>query len=135
MREHEPEKYEIYKRKIQERRNARRKENPWIRAKNAVFKRIYRVKRKKGIPAYDKNLSIGCDLHQFKSHLESLWKEGMSWDNYGVAPNGGRFWELDHIKALKNFDLTKYEDALECSHYTNIQPLWVDEHREKSKNE
>jgi hypothetical protein len=70
---------------------------------------------------------LGCSIDEFKQFLESQFKLGMSWENYGV--NG---WHIDHIKALSNFDLTKREEILEACHYTNLQPLWAKENRSKS---
>jgi hypothetical protein len=42
----------------------------------------------------------------------------MSWENHG------KIWEIDHIKACSNFDLTKLEEQQQCFHYTNLQPLF-----------
>jgi hypothetical protein len=42
----------------------------------------------------------------------------MNWGNHGVT------WEIDHIKACSNFDLTKLEEQKQCFHYTNLQPLF-----------
>lgn len=46
----------------------------------------------------------------------------MSWDNI----------HLDHIKPVSKFDLTNEEELLDCCHYTNLQPLLVDDNLEKS---
>ncbi len=51
-------------------------------------------------------------------YIETLFKEGMSWDNYGA-------WHLDYIKSLVLFDLTGREQFLQAAHYTNLQPLWA----------
>lgn len=45
---------------------------------------------------------LGCSVEFLKEYLESKFRPGMSWDNYG--PNG---WHIDHIKPLGSFDLTK----------------------------
>lgn len=63
---------------------------------------------------------IGCSWYDLKNHLESLFLEGMNWDNYGI--NG---WHIDHIIPCNSFDLTKKEEQLKCFHYTNLQPLWA----------
>ena len=42
----------------------------------------------------------------------------MTWKNHGTI------WEIDHIKACSNFDLTKLEEQKQCFHYTNLQPLF-----------
>ena len=62
---------------------------------------------------------IGCSVQKLKQHLESQFKEGMFWDNYGF-----RGWQIDHIIPCDKFDLTDSEQQKECFHYTNLQPLW-----------
>ena len=32
-------------------------------------------------------------------------------------------WEVDHIKAISNYDLNNVEQQLECFNYKNLQPL------------
>jgi hypothetical protein len=60
---------------------------------------------------------LGCNKTQLFSHLVSLFKEGMTGDNYGE-------WEIDHIRPICSFDLTDMEQMKQCFHYTNMQPLW-----------
>lgn len=63
---------------------------------------------------------IGCDADFFKSYIESLWKEGMTWENYG--PKG---WHIDHIIPCYKFDLSIPEEQKRCFHYKNQRPLWA----------
>jgi hypothetical protein len=70
---------------------------------------------------------LGCSVDFLKFHLESQFKNGMSWDNYG------KVWHIDHIKALANFDLTNREELIKACHYTNLQPLWAIENIKKGK--
>jgi hypothetical protein len=72
---------------------------------------------------------IGCTIKEFKEHIESLFKEGMTWENYG--PKG---WHIDHIKPYKLFNLLDPEEQKKCCHYTNLQPLWWHENIAKSDN-
>jgi hypothetical protein len=62
---------------------------------------------------------LGCSITSFKTHIESLWLTGMSWDNYGL-----KGWTIDHIKPISSFDLTKKDQQLECFNYKNCRPLW-----------
>lgn len=73
---------------------------------------------------------LGCSLTEFKIYLESLFKEGMSWDNHGF---GNDKWHIDHIKPCCQFDLTKLEEQAKCFHYSNMQPLWQKENLSKGK--
>lgn len=68
---------------------------------------------------------IGCELSTLKEHLESQFKPGMSWENYGD-------WHVDHIRPCSSFDLTKNEEQQKCFHYSNLQPLWAHENLKKS---
>lgn len=70
---------------------------------------------------------IGCTSDELKRHLESLWQEGMSWDNYGLHG-----WHIDHIKPLSSFDLSLEEEQKKAFHYTNLQPLWAKDNLIKS---
>lgn len=69
---------------------------------------------------------IGCDINSFKSYIQNMFTEGMTWDNYGK-------WHLDHIKPCSSFDLSKEEDQKKCFHYTNMQPLWAIDNLIKGK--
>lgn len=64
---------------------------------------------------------IGCEPAELVKHLESLWREGMTWDNYGLGKDK---WHIDHIRPVSSFDLTTVEQQKACYHYTNLQPLW-----------
>ena len=67
---------------------------------------------------------IGCSYADLKTHLESLFLDGMSWDNFGL-------WHIDHIRPCASFDLTDPEQQKQCFHYTNLQPLWALDNRRK----
>ena len=58
---------------------------------------------------------LGCDWETFKLHIESQFKEGMSWDNREL-------WDLDHIIPIS--EGKTFEDIILLSHFTNFQPLW-----------
>jgi hypothetical protein len=63
---------------------------------------------------------LGCTLDQLKTHLESLFQPGMTWDNWGKYG-----WHIDHIIPLSAFNLMDREQLLKACHYTNLQPLWA----------
>jgi hypothetical protein len=66
---------------------------------------------------------LGIDWNGFKLHIESKFKEGMTWDNYGE-------WEYDHIIPIS---FAKDEEQIvKLNHYTNFQPLWKEENKLKS---
>jgi len=81
---------------------------------------------------------LGCSIEEFKKYLESLFYsnkitgEAMTWDNYGLEKDK---WQIDHIKALKLFDLTDPIQFKQAVHYTNLQPLWHNDHVIKTRKD
>jgi hypothetical protein len=69
---------------------------------------------------------VGCTMPDLISHLESLFKPGMSWDNYGLHG-----WHIDHVAPLASFDVSKEEELRKAWHYTNLQPLWAKDNLSK----
>lgn len=72
--------------------------------------------------------SLGCTVEFFKNYIESLFTEGMTWDNWG---SGEGKWQLDEIKPCAAFDLSDPEQYKACFHYTNCQPLWAKDNASK----
>jgi hypothetical protein len=71
---------------------------------------------------------LGCSVEEFKTYIESLWLEGMTWENRG--PFG---WHIDHIDPCDYFDLSDPQQQKKCFHYTNLQPLWWRDNLVKGK--
>ena len=74
---------------------------------------------------------LGCSVEQLKAYIESKWVEGMNWNNHGKGPGK---WQIDHIIELWKFDLSNREQFLKACHYTNLQPLWYEDHIKKGTN-
>jgi hypothetical protein len=72
------------------------------------------------VSGFNKNSNIkeilGAELERVKQHLESQFKEGMTWGNRSQ-------WHIDHIIPLASAK-TPEELILLC-HYMNLQPLWA----------
>ncbi len=68
---------------------------------------------------------VGCDLPFLLTYLSAQFKPDMTWENYGAL------WEIDHRKPCSSFNLTQSEEQLACFHYSNLQPLYVTENRQK----
>ena len=64
---------------------------------------------------------VGCSPEELKDHLESLFTEGMTWENYGE-------WHIDHIRPLCSFTAEEWE---QINHYSNLQPLWAEDNYAK----
>lgn len=74
---------------------------------------------------------LGCTINEFKYYLELLWKEGMTWNNYGSGINK---WSIDHIIPLDSFNLTIREEMLKAVNYMNLQPMWNSDNSRKSNH-
>lgn len=97
------------------------KENPEVKLRHLA--RIHLNRYIKGrFDSYE--LVVGCSTSYFKQYIESLFLDGMSWDNHGE-------WHFDHIVPLSS---AKTEDELLLlNKYTNIQPLWAKDNLAKGK--
>ena len=70
---------------------------------------------------------LGASIEEVRFHIQKQFKEGMSWENYGLYG-----WHIDHIIPCDKFDLSKTNDQKKCFHYTNLQPLWAKDNIKKS---
>jgi len=71
---------------------------------------------------------LGCTLEELKTHIESQWQEGMTWENHGLHG-----WHIDHIKPV-DWYIKNSDDPWEANHYTNLQPLWAIDNIKKKNN-
>lgn len=65
----------------------------------------------------------------FKNYIESLFIEGMTWDNYGIGKNN-ETWHIDHITPISS--ATTEEEVYKLNHYTNLRPMWCSDNIKKS---
>jgi len=88
------------------------------------LKKILRAKLNSSLKSQKTNknnssiILLGCTIEELKLHLEQQFKPEMNWSNHG------EIWEIDHIKACDNYNLTQLEEQKECFHYSNLQPLF-----------
>jgi len=91
-----------------------KRQDPSYRLSRNISKAIWEcLKNNKAGKSWKKFVDFTID--ELKIHLESKFKEGMTWDNYGS------YWHIDHIKPLSWFDL-KNEMSKAWS-ISNLQPL------------
>lgn len=115
------------KRRVINKYVARKKaEDPIYRIKGAVRSRVKwvlkKIKANQNAPTME---ILGCTWLKFKSHIESQFTDGMTWENHGIHG-----WHLDHIIPISC--ATTAEGVAKLSHYTNFQPKWAKENRSKS---
>ena len=89
-----------------------------------MFKSDPRLKQKHTIEY------VGCSAKEGRAYIESKWKPGMDWTNQGKGPGK---WQIDHIIPLGTImSMDNTEGIKKVLHYTNLQPLWNDEHKIKT---
>jgi hypothetical protein len=100
----------------------RRKNDPYYRAIRVVRDSANRAVKHVAAATAGRILKprsfelLGTDVESFKTHIESQFADGMSWENHGE-------WHIDHIVPLASGKTP--EDIWKLCHYTNLQPLWA----------
>jgi hypothetical protein len=99
--------------KVNESQRNYRKTIPHIVAwRNLLRGTFIRLNKKKEGHTID---LLGYSALEFKIHIESLFTEGMSWDNHGE-------WHIDHIKTVISFDKDTLPNIVNA--LPNLRPLW-----------
>lgn len=121
-----------YRKNNKERLNKKRREiyknNFLIKAKTLIRGRVsFAFNRKfwKKNGATEKLLGTTYEIA--KRYIEKQFVSEMNWENNG---NGIGEWNIDHIIPLASAKAE--EELIKLCHYTNLQPLWAKENREKS---
>lgn len=91
---------------------------------------IYRCFKNSNLEKTKPSISyLDCSAEYFVEYFENkmnLWNEyhdvKMNWDNI----------HIDHIKPVSAFNLDDAEEFLKCCHYTNMQPLLVEDNLSKN---
>ena len=95
------------------RQKLKRKTDPYFRLSKNMSKAIWQ--NLSGQKGYSKWLNlVDYTFEELKIHLESKFKCGMNWDNYGS------YWHVDHVKPLSWFTGNEFKEAWSLS---NLQPL------------
>lgn len=69
---------------------------------------------------------VGYTSEELLNHLQSLFTDGMSFDNYGK-------WHIDHIIPVSAFNFKFFTDTdfKKCWSLNNLQPLWAKDNMSK----
>ena len=68
---------------------------------------------------------VGCSIEELRSHLETTFKEDMTWENYGSE------WHIDHRLPCASFNMLDENERMACFYYKNLQALWAAENIRK----
>jgi hypothetical protein len=111
-----------YATKNNKRNRQRRKDSPLLRLNDNMGTYLYmslihykKIQRWQDL--------VGYTIDDLKSHLESQFHDGMSWDNYGKKNKG---WHVDHIVAKCHFNYSTPHDYdfKRCWALSNLRPMW-----------
>ncbi len=98
----------------------RRSEDPKYRLSARTRTSVWTCLKERNIKKKSSTfILLGYSIEELMTHLESLFTEGMTWENYGE-------WHVDHKIPMASFQFESTEDLefKECWKLSNLQPLW-----------
>jgi len=116
--------------RFKEHQRNRRKYDVDYKIKLTVRDVVRRFFKLTGTQKHDKTIDlVGYSFDEFKGHIESLFTNGMKWENHGE-------WHVDHIIPIKYWIDQGITDPKRINALINLQPLWAeDNHRKSAKLE
>jgi transcriptional regulator with XRE-family HTH domain len=117
-----------WKERVREQMKQRIKNDPQFRLRKILRGRIWAALDRYSGEASKCNKSmnlLGCSIPEWRGFLESKFRRGMTWENYGTE------WHIDHVLPIAKFDLTNPIQQKLAFHYSNTQPLWKTENLSK----
>lgn len=119
------------KNEAQKQYHKKRKSDPQYKAKvlarNSIRKMILHNNNRS-------NVFADYGRERFIEHIESQFRDGMTWENYGE-------WEIDHIISLNKFNFVtsdgsiNEDELIRANSLGNLQPLWRIENRRKANTD
>lgn len=98
---------------------------PKVRLRGALRARLRKVIKREHRSGKSVEL-VGCSPDALMHHLQSRFKKGMAWNNYGTE------WHIDHIVPCSKFNLIDPAEQKRCFHFSNLRPLWAKDNLKKS---
>ena len=116
---------EMARHRAAERAGERRRTDPTYRFIQNCRSNVYTAFKRGGLLKSRKTEQLlGCTLDQFREHITSQFKPGMTLENHGE-------WHLDHVIPINRALNGGLFTVEELCHYTNYQPLWAVENLSK----
>ena len=105
-----------YKKQHTEWKMKRYRNDPVFRLKDIRKRQLLQfIKRVGGTKTRRTEELLGYTAEELKDHLESLFKDGMTWENQGE-------WHIDHKIPMSYF--TSEDQIKECFALENLKPEW-----------
>lgn len=107
----------------------REEQNKRHKASRLFYGLIGRVLKRSGGKKEDHTEELlGYSALQLRTHIESLFEEGMTWDNHGKGPDD---WHLDHVKPVCEFSPDEHPRTVNA--LSNLRPLWGRENLRRTR--
>jgi hypothetical protein len=103
-------------------RKSRIKDTPAFKLRTALRNAVIRGINSKLL---DSKKLYGCHVNELRKILESKFKKGMTWENYG------KVWQIDHHIPVSAFDLSLETHQRVCMHHWNLRPMWTKHNKQK----
>jgi len=137
-KEHRKEYMKNYQKNNKEQIRKRKREYEKNRkSKDPIYKLIGNFRTAIYIVLKENNMSkfghyfdvLGYSQNDLVKHLESQFKNGITWENYGK-------WHVDHILPIDSFTFNDMNDPefIKCWSLDNLQPMWGGENISKSNH-
>jgi gas vesicle protein len=114
----------------------RRKKDPCFKLRQNISIIINQSLRRKDSSKCGESILkyLPYSFEEFRSHIESQWKDWMNWENYGMINNSKRTWNIDHIIPQSALPYKSMEDEnfQKCWALENLRPLEAIENLIKS---
>lgn len=111
---------------IRARHHKKRMQNPVYYLQKVCRARIWAALNGIGAKLTKTEIMLGCTYAELRDHLESMFKDGMSWDNRGR-------WHIDHIIPLSSAKTP--EEVIKLCNFRNLQPLWEQDNKKKGNKQ
>ena len=104
-----------------------RRKNIDVKLGNNISRRIHEALRENKQGKHWEAI-VGYTTIELKTHLESKFQTGMTWENYGLHG-----WHIDHIipRSKLKFKTYECENFKKCWALENLQPLWAKDNLKK----
>lgn len=109
---------------------AKRRQDPQIKLYSRFGTAVWQNIKDNGATKYKKTFKIlPYTFEELKNHLEKLFQNGMTWNNYGE-------WHVDHAIPQSHFkyDSVDSEDFQKCWALGNLKPMWGRDNYSKNNN-
>lgn len=103
-----------------------KKSRPEQKAIQFIRNSLRRLVYSSGQRSCSTGFKLNYTRDELVKHMESLFKEGMCWENHGE-------WHIDHIIPVSYFVKQGVTDPNIVNALSNLRPLWASENKKKGK--